>query len=63
MSERFIQQLAREKVRRQVGLSKGRQRRLAAEQQPQGTPVTGSENDAYNTAEDTTTPDTTQLKS
>uniref|UniRef100_A0A915HW14 Uncharacterized protein n=1 Tax=Romanomermis culicivorax TaxID=13658 RepID=A0A915HW14_ROMCU len=50
-------------VRCQVGLSKAGQHRLAAEQQPQGMPVTDSENDAYDTAEDTTIPDTTQLKS
>uniref|UniRef100_A0A915KGR6 Uncharacterized protein n=1 Tax=Romanomermis culicivorax TaxID=13658 RepID=A0A915KGR6_ROMCU len=41
------------KVRRRQRLSKARAGRLAAqERQQQGTPVTGSENDAYDTAEE-----------
>uniref|UniRef100_A0A915L9J3 Uncharacterized protein n=1 Tax=Romanomermis culicivorax TaxID=13658 RepID=A0A915L9J3_ROMCU len=48
----------REKVRRRQRLSKVRAGRLAAEQQQQqGTPVTGSENDAYEMAKETTTPE------
>uniref|UniRef100_A0A915KU55 Uncharacterized protein n=1 Tax=Romanomermis culicivorax TaxID=13658 RepID=A0A915KU55_ROMCU len=57
MSEKFIRHLGREKARCRRRLSKARARRLAAEQQQQGTPVTGSENDAYDTAEETTIPE------
>uniref|UniRef100_A0A915HIC6 Uncharacterized protein n=1 Tax=Romanomermis culicivorax TaxID=13658 RepID=A0A915HIC6_ROMCU len=57
MSENFIGHLGREKVRRKQRLSKARARRLAAQdQQQQGKPVTCFENDAYDTAEETTAP-------
>uniref|UniRef100_A0A915L9N8 Uncharacterized protein n=1 Tax=Romanomermis culicivorax TaxID=13658 RepID=A0A915L9N8_ROMCU len=55
MSEKFI---SREKVRRRQRLSKARARILAAQdQQQQGMPISGLENDAYDTAEETTTPE------
>uniref|UniRef100_A0A915HNA7 Uncharacterized protein n=1 Tax=Romanomermis culicivorax TaxID=13658 RepID=A0A915HNA7_ROMCU len=58
MSEKFTRHLGREKVRRRQRLSKARAHKLAAQdQQQKGTPVTGSENDAYDTAEETTTPE------
>uniref|UniRef100_A0A915JER0 Uncharacterized protein n=1 Tax=Romanomermis culicivorax TaxID=13658 RepID=A0A915JER0_ROMCU len=48
----------REKVRRRQRLSKARAGRLAAQdQQQQGTPIIGSKNDAYDRAEETTTPE------
>uniref|UniRef100_A0A915JS50 Uncharacterized protein n=1 Tax=Romanomermis culicivorax TaxID=13658 RepID=A0A915JS50_ROMCU len=52
----------REKVRRQQRLSKAQARRLAAEQQPQETPMTGSENDAYDTTKETTTPEISTIQ-
>uniref|UniRef100_A0A915HUE9 Uncharacterized protein n=1 Tax=Romanomermis culicivorax TaxID=13658 RepID=A0A915HUE9_ROMCU len=45
-----------------VRLSKVPQCRLAAQQQPQGTPVTGSENDTYDMAEERMTPDATTMQ-
>uniref|UniRef100_A0A915J102 Uncharacterized protein n=1 Tax=Romanomermis culicivorax TaxID=13658 RepID=A0A915J102_ROMCU len=47
----------REKVRHRQRLSKARTRRLAAEQQLHGMTMTGSENDAYNRAEEMMTPE------
>uniref|UniRef100_A0A915I5H6 Uncharacterized protein n=1 Tax=Romanomermis culicivorax TaxID=13658 RepID=A0A915I5H6_ROMCU len=55
MSERFIRQLAKEKVGCGVPLSKVHQCRLAAEQQAKGTPLNGSQKHSYDTAEETTT--------
>uniref|UniRef100_A0A915KG20 Uncharacterized protein n=1 Tax=Romanomermis culicivorax TaxID=13658 RepID=A0A915KG20_ROMCU len=66
MSERFIRQLAKEKIKCCVQLSKAHQHRQASQEQPTETPITGSEKDAYDTKEETTTPDATttrQLKS
>uniref|UniRef100_A0A915IAG4 Uncharacterized protein n=1 Tax=Romanomermis culicivorax TaxID=13658 RepID=A0A915IAG4_ROMCU len=57
MSERFIRQLAKEKLKCCIRLSEDRQHRQAAEQQPQGMPVPGSKNDAYETAEETMNPE------
>uniref|UniRef100_A0A915HNU2 Uncharacterized protein n=1 Tax=Romanomermis culicivorax TaxID=13658 RepID=A0A915HNU2_ROMCU len=58
ISEKFIPQLAKDKIKHHVRLSKARQHRQAAQQQPKGTSATGSENDAYDMAEETTTPAT-----
>uniref|UniRef100_A0A915K3W3 Uncharacterized protein n=1 Tax=Romanomermis culicivorax TaxID=13658 RepID=A0A915K3W3_ROMCU len=58
MSGKFIRHFGREKVRCRQRLSKARACRLAAQdQQQQGTPATDSENDAYDTAEETRTPE------
>uniref|UniRef100_A0A915IXI7 Uncharacterized protein n=1 Tax=Romanomermis culicivorax TaxID=13658 RepID=A0A915IXI7_ROMCU len=56
MSEKSIQQLAKEKIKHWVHLTKARQHRQAAQQQLKGMPATGSENDAYDISEETTTP-------
>uniref|UniRef100_A0A915JDR8 Uncharacterized protein n=1 Tax=Romanomermis culicivorax TaxID=13658 RepID=A0A915JDR8_ROMCU len=56
MSEKFIQHLAREKVRRRKRLGKAKARRLAAQgQQQQGAAATSSKNHTYDTAEETMT--------
>uniref|UniRef100_A0A915JUU4 Uncharacterized protein n=1 Tax=Romanomermis culicivorax TaxID=13658 RepID=A0A915JUU4_ROMCU len=52
----------REKVRGQQRVSKACVPRLAVEQQQQGMPITGSENDAYVTAEETTTPEVSTMQ-
>uniref|UniRef100_A0A915K046 Uncharacterized protein n=1 Tax=Romanomermis culicivorax TaxID=13658 RepID=A0A915K046_ROMCU len=57
MLDKFMGHLGREKVKCQQRLSKARAHRIAAEHQRQGMPMTGSEKDAYDTAEERTTPD------
>uniref|UniRef100_A0A915J9C2 Uncharacterized protein n=1 Tax=Romanomermis culicivorax TaxID=13658 RepID=A0A915J9C2_ROMCU len=62
MLEGFIQQLAKEKWKCHVQLNRVHQCRQAAQQQPAGRPTMGSENDVYDTAEQTMTPDATMTR-
>uniref|UniRef100_A0A915KQY6 Uncharacterized protein n=1 Tax=Romanomermis culicivorax TaxID=13658 RepID=A0A915KQY6_ROMCU len=62
MLEKCISQLAKEKLKYCVQLSKVHQHRQVAQQQLQGTSINGFENDTYDMAQETRTPDVTRTQ-